>query len=331
MTHAGTAYLLSRTNAQLKEAGIDPYRVANSRKTLEAIRSRLKDRIKANNYPMEEKRTLLAAVENIEELLAYGMTNPVVQRELAQIELSKDEVTSRSTLRQGLHQLLAAVLNVILPGYRGSDLNALTELTAHATELIETQAKLLEAQKAMGDEGSGSEIAQPGIQYGCQYGWLYPNDHSGCAEPAGWHRNPQRFSAGNGTGQDRGYGTRPLWCLPSSADTGIAYQGIDVFMDSLINNRLPLASDSLNYFSMSQQEAFVLEQTEAAVAASLRTSTVAYSELRKLYAEAKKRLSWENFLDAGVSAEVATQEQRQRAEERYRFVFKPDLDANNTS
>ena len=331
MSHAGTAYLLSRTDAQLKEAGIDPYRVANSRKTLEAIRSRLKDRIKANNYPMEEKRTLLAAVENIEELLAYGMTNPVVQRELAQIELSKDEVTSRSTLRQGLHQLLAAVLNVILPGYRGSDLNALTELTAHATELIETQAKLLEAQKAMGDEAPAQKSRSRVFNMAANTGGF------------------TRMTTQDVLNQLDGTGTRnashletvlakivgtvhgPYGAFRQSVDTGIAYQGIDVFMDSLINNRLPLASDSLNYFSMSQQEAFVLEQTEAAVAASLRTSTVAYSELRKLYAEAKKRLSWENFLDAGVSAEVATQEQRQRAEERYRFVFKPGLDANNTS
>lgn len=95
---------------------------------------------------------------------------------------------------------------------------------------------------------------------------------------------------------------------------------MDVWLKALDTGKAPFASSALTAgFKISDQEAFVLEQVEATVKAAMTDNagqtTAVYSELRRLYAEAERRLKPTDFADPAL----------------YDFLFKVEAGKGNQS
>jgi len=121
----------------------------------------------------------------------------------------------------------------------------------------------------------------------------------------------------------------PYGAYKVEAEQSATYGSEDVFLTSLMG-KLPFASEIIGQpLKISQQEAFVLEQVEATVKASLNTSTAAYRELAKLYKETRTRLKPQDLFEGDWSQ--ATPNERAEAEAQYTFIFTPKANADGTS
>lgn len=97
----------------------------------------------------------------------------------------------------------------------------------------------------------------------------------------------------------------PFGSLKADLMKSRALSPMDVWLKTLDTGKAPFASVALNAgFNISEQEAFVLEQVEVTVEAALKDNegqtTAVYSELRKLYEEATRKLKPSDFSDPAL-------------------------------
>jgi len=107
------------------------------------------------------------------------------------------------------------------------------------------------------------------------------------------------------------------------------YSSEDRFIEALMGN-MPFVSKVIGQpIGISDQEAFVIEQVEASMIASLDSSSIAYRELGKLFRETKANLKPQDFYSGDWAQ--ATYEEKQQAKNVYSLIFKPQATADGKS
>jgi len=107
------------------------------------------------------------------------------------------------------------------------------------------------------------------------------------------------------------------------------YSSEDRFIEALMGN-MPFVSKVIGQpIGISDQEAFVIEQVEASMMASLDSSSIAYRELGKLFRETKANLKPQDFYPGDWTQ--ATYEEKQQAKNVYSLIFKPQATADGKS
>lgn len=101
---------------------------------------------------------------------------------------------------------------------------------------------------------------------------------------------------------------------------------LDVWNEAMNTLQLPFVSKiTSSGFNVSEQEAFVMDQIEATVRASLEdadtSNTLAYRQLANLYKEAYATVKVEDFHNNGQGWATATQHEKDKAQDLYDFIF----------
>lgn len=124
----------------------------------------------------------------------------------------------------------------------------------------------------------------------------------------------------------------PMGAFRNEVAAGEALTTDDAFIKALDTDKFPFASKALaSSFIVSPQEAFVLEQVEVTVAEAMESADTLFirSSLERLWQEAKGKLSARSFFSGDWSQ--ATQAERDIAQSKYDFLFRPDPSINGKS
>ena len=254
-------------------------------KNLKNLHQKAKQMVNGNS---ELKAKYGAAVENVNETIAWGMTNRGFQREvLNKIQMPVSE-NSKSTLQEsGFKHFINNIANMLFGKPTDADRNAIGVLLTN-TGILFSEARSKEAA-AQADFGFPMKQANTVMSF----------------------TTAETFDALDGNTDGSIGFTRHLKSLLSSV-TERAYAGgvlkaaaeklavveaEDVFLKSLDTGEAPFASLLQHRLSMSDQEAFVAESLEVALADLMAQpeSSLRKNELNRIYVQAKKRIKKEDL------------------------------------
>ena len=283
---------------------------------------------KAKEYTEANGLTQFApALENIHEFIAYGMTNLDFQKNV----LSKIEVessTAKNSLVQGMKSFISNIVGIL---FRGSSKSAQAIANNGMSVLIGNVSGLFNA------------VAQNQPKVDVVLNAQAINDMTTSAvfeaikstNPANQNSGSFEFHMANALDDivEKLYG--PYGTLKDAVARRTAQTPLDAYQKALATGELPFASKSLAAgFKINDQEAFVLEQVEAVVRASLDRSatqtTLAHSELRKAFQEARKQVKPMDFLPTGITETTANQAQKDEAQALWDFAFKVEMQGDTS-
>lgn len=278
---------------------------------------------KAKDYTEANGLTQFApALENIHEFIAYGMTNLDFQKNV----MSKISMQSKTKKNELVTGMKAFIQNMVAIIFRSSDrssqaktVNGMTILIGNVSGLFnavaQNQTKADVVLNAMGINDMTTSAVFEAIK---------------STNPANQNSGSFEFHMANALDDivEKLYG--PFGTLKDTVARRTAQTPLDVYQKALATDELPFASKSLAAgFKINDQEAFVLEQVEAVVRASLDRSatqtTLAHSELRKAFQEARKQVKPMDFLPTGITEATANQAQKDGAQALWDFAFKIEM------
>lgn len=312
LVHASVAKTIAKEREQLAQ---------NPNYTSEALLSiseleRL--RVKAAEVAGNDMR-FANAVSSVDELVAWGMTNPAFQREVLN-KVRIQNKASKSGLLSGVKAFVERLTDILFAGSsqtkRDKLYNGMANLVSHSVSLMQ-QAKI-DQQTAAGV----ITLKQQDPLTGFTTEQIY--------EALGAQANRQvspRFDAhlrGVLAGVvDKLYG--PFGAYRAQAAALQATSAEDVYLKALATGQAPFASKTLGAgFTINEQEAFVLEQVEVTVRTALADSSThpAYKELAKLFEEARKTLKPSDFHDGDWNS--ATTTEKAIAQQQYDHIFQAE-------
>lgn len=337
LVHAALSNLTQLAGGKLVDAGGNPVTLANLKGVTPATIKRIKENVKSleqilaatkahiKSLPKAEREAIehkmANNLDNIDELLAWGLTNRHFQDEV----LRKVRVRKRGNrIVNAFSDLLEALSNILFgtdkkPVAAQEHTDALSELIADAVELMELQ----------------QETQAPVAQV---YG--YQQMQMAAANSTQAMGMEQVFDALASTGTVRSSVAqqnylRTLLLRVRDQVGEIDWRNqpstpLDAFLQHKMDGTLPVVSDSLAAgFRMSDQEAYVMEQVEAATRTGMKGNSTAAKELNRLYHLAQRKLSYVDFLR--VPEDQATQAEIDKAKQEYDFIFDPQAKADGTS
>ena len=250
-----------------------------------------------------------AAVADVQELVAWGMTNRDFQQQVLN-RISVPSKTAKYKLIEGMKKFIDTLtrllfrpdaeihngMAVLISNTSGLFAEAAKTKTRKETDINQSQASQndmtpLQVLQALDTGALGADFQE-------HLGKVLSGMANAVYGPFGAFRDAVK----NATAND------PLAAWTKMIETGVA----------------PFASDLVNSaFAATPQETFVMEQVEATVAKVFEINDIstkpAYRELVKLYNEAQSTLTVKDFENAGLTAAD------------YNFVFAVNLDSNNRS
>lgn len=308
-----TIYLLDTGNIseatlmhELLHAGLSRALVVNPEYANEL--NALMERVK-NEITPEQFETFKAAFENVDEFLAYGMTDTAFQKILSDLRGYKVE----RTLMDYFRGFVTAAMRAL--GFNATHTSALRRLMYLGAELIEKVA-----------EESRFESEQTIVR--------------SITVTAGDVRNYSTqdiFDALDTQSVSRGFSSHlrglltnmvaklhgPYGVLGKEAMRQQPMGPLDIYFNALGKGSLPFASNiQASGVKVSDQEQFVAEQIEATIRASLKDNagqvTAAYTQLARMYEEAYKRFPTpESMIDWAASSP----EEQEQAKALHAFLF----------
>ena len=275
MIHAATQYRLTTTASKAQYNELT--------KLLEQVRKYTK----ANNITKFD-----AALTNVDELVAYGMTSRAFQKLLSDVQVEPVANAPLSTALQKFVGILAGLL-----GFKQtSDAKALGVLLTNVTELLEqTAVERTELEsRTLSMAPSTNTYSTLDIHEALADGSL--------TEEFDEHL---RNLLGNMVYKLHGaYGS-----FKASLMKNQTIDAVDVWLKALDTDVAPFASEALGHIATSPQVAYALEQVEATVRAALETNEsqtkMVYKELYKLYGEAESIVTVQSLIDVGLDAATA--------------------------
>jgi hypothetical protein len=251
------------------------------------------------------------AVSNLDEFIAWGMTNRGFQSEV----LSKLDMGSRTKsngLITGMKEFIAKVTGILFAGSALQDneqaRNGMAILVSNVSGLFAEAANQKEKATSK-EEKRILKMAAAVRSYTTQDIFEVLNDGTTGAA------FQEHLGGLLSSIVQKLHG--PLGSLKAGLMQQQTLSPLDVWLKALDTGAAPFASEvvSAGLASQSQQQAFVIEQVEATVRAALdgneAQTKLVYSALNKLYTEAEQKLSVKDFLAAGFT------------EAQYQFVFTP--------
>lgn len=254
------------------------------------------------------------ATKDIQEFLAWGMTNKGFQDNVLRKIQLQERTTTGNRLIDGMKKFVETLSGLL---FRKEP-----EITNGLQVLIEDTSGLFAA--AAGTQGNAvinQSMAAPQTNQATGQ-WttqeVFQALDNGSVSPVfGMHLG--KLLSGMVQSLHGPYGAFKNAMQKTEAGNPMA-----VWLKAIETGNAPFASDLVNAgFTASAQEDFVMEQVEATVATALDINDVttkpAYRELYKLYVEAKARLTVQDFINAGLTAAD------------HAFVFGVQTDANGRS
>ena len=265
------------------------------------------------------------ATKNIDELIAYGMTNRDFQIEvLSQLSMKSKTLGNIATL---LQTFIANITKML--GFKEAvDAQGLGVLVGNVTVLM-SMASESKAEKASETSAINLNMASPMGNVNT-YNTLDIHEAlaDGTTAPA---FDIQLRSLLAGIVQSI-HG--PFGAFKAALMKDQALSPTDTWLKALNTGVAPFASETLaSGFVTSQQEAFAIEQVETTIKAGLdgndSQTKLSYKELSELYTETYERMKVKDFHKGDWT--TATQNERDVAQNKYDFLFKLDRVGNNKS
>ena len=247
-----------------------------------------------------------AALANMDEFIAYGMTSQKFQAEvLTQITLKSQ--TTGNKLVTGMQKFISSLTRLLFkkPNER---------LDNGLTVLIQNVSALAYQAGQDNQQATGSVMLSMAAQI---------RDMTTIDIFEALSGNGTAFST-KMRGLLDGIVTKlhgPFGSLKADRMAQTVLSPTDLWIEALANGEAPFASEVLaSGIRFTDQEAFVLEQVEATVRAALdgtgNQTTFAYTELAKLYQEVRAKVSAQDFVTAGIASNL------QQAQALHDFIFK---------
>lgn len=236
-----------------------------------------------------------AALTNVHELVSWGMSNKDFQHAVLN-QLSMESKTKGNPLVTGMKRFIDIITGLLFK-------NATKTLQAQAangmTILINNVSGLF--YQAGQDKSTKADVNLSQIAAVNDYTTidLYESLNTGTLDPA-FDANLRELLEGIVTKVHGPFGT-----LKADRMEQQAISPMDIYFKAKTEGVLPFASQSLNAgFQITEQEAFVLEQVEATIRATLDgtngQTSITYTELAKLYREVEAKLTPADFTDPAL-------------------------------
>jgi hypothetical protein len=253
------------------------------------------------------------AVENLDEFIAWGMTNRDFQSEV----LSKLDMGSRTKsngLITGMKEFIAKVTVILFEGSALQDSeqarNGMTILISNVSGLFAEVAN--QKEKATSKDKTEARVLKMAATIRSYSTMDIFDALDSGSSSNGFQSQLRNLLSGIVTKIHGSAGSLRADMLKQQA-----MNPLDVWLKALDTGTAPFASEVIaaGLSKEDQQQAFVIEQVEATVRAALEgneaQTKLVYSALNKLYTEAANKLTVNDFLNAGLT------------EAQYHFVFTP--------
>lgn len=309
LLHGALATTIERAQGEAKDLVND----------LEALRVQAAELL-SNNGGLSAKYA--NAVTSVHELVSWGMTNAAFQQDVLK-KLVQKEVRSNS-LTDGLKSFIQRLTFLIFrKDVKTAQLTGMGMLINHTSGLLADAAKQHEARDSLTlkyDEAFDAVNKMTTQEV---------FDALGVAENVtSAHSDKMKgLLAGIVEALHGPYGSFKRELMANQALTAT-----DVYLKALDTGKRPFASRALaSAFVMSKQEAYVLEQVEATVEAGFNSPETVFvrTALESLYRDARAKIKAAD-LHNGAWANATPAEQA-IAQEKYDFLFKPDMAVGKSS
>lgn len=258
------------------------------------------------------------ATSSVEELIAYGMTDPQFQQEvLLPLQVENSTAPDRAKV-SGMRGFIRGLVKLVF-GDRVTESaqNGLGILIANTALLMEERQA---AQKARTEQLQINSSRPDPRRLTSQQVYSALGTQ---ADPA----HDRQLRTVLDTVVRAVYG--PYGALRPAADAQAAVTTDDQYLQALAENRTPFASRASARLRMTDQEAYVLESAEVAARESMNSSRLVQRQARDLFNQARRALEPKDFF-AGDWA-LASDEQRAQAQAEYDFLFTAELNENGHS
>lgn len=255
---------------------------------LNKLMSKAREYVKSNSLNKFD-----VAVNDIQEFVAYGMTDQNFQKEVLN-NISIQSKTNKNNLVKGLKEFIKIITDLF---FVGSNFSRQKIAVNGLAVLIKNVSGLMAAVKADTQTNKDTDLNLSMAQqvHKDLYDYTTQDIFTALRNPAQALSNQfeNHLSRLLDTIVTRLHG--PYGSFKESLMTQQSIDPLDVWVKAQATGAAPFASKSLaGNFTISEQEAFVVEQIEAAVSKVLNdrvSSTFAATrELKKLYAEAKAKI-----------------------------------------
>lgn len=229
------------------------------------------------------------AVSSVHELVAWGLSNQGFQNDV----LRKVDVpgkvrgnTVAGKLIKAMQAFLDAITGVLFPG-KTTKANQRTGLY----QLITTSAGLFEEARRAKAKSDGITLKQQAPDPFAQV-QRYTTQEVFDALQGSRDTDPtfnRHLKSVLETVVQELHG--PYGAIKAEVQAGAVYTAAEVFTRAKAEGRTPFASEALAHLSLTDQQAYVLEQVEVSVRAVLASDTLAYRDLVKNFQDARNKLA----------------------------------------
>lgn len=322
LTHASVARSIDQAQKQGKG---DAFELVQE---LETLRIKAQEYVDANKLGVAFK----PALTNVQELVAWGMSNLDFQKQVLE-QITMPTKTGANKLVTGMRAIINSIVGLLFSGSSKNEqqqaINGMTTLVSNVAGLFNQsikskyQANLVLPQETVNPAEAVKSYSTMDI-----YNALVESNNGNRVSDT-FDTHLRELLDGIVTKLHGPFGSFKAALMENQtiSETG-------VFAEAMTTGKAPFASESLAAgFRFTDQEAFVLEQVEATVRAGLEANegqtSIAYRELRKLYAEVQAKVKPENFYEGVWTS--ATASEKAEAQNLYDFVFKLNQGPDNRS
>lgn len=296
---------------------------------LDALRTKATSYMEANNLGH-----LSPATSNIHEFISWGMTNLEFQRDVLS-KISTRAAKNSNSLISGMKAFIKNVVGIL---FRNSDKSTQARTVSGLTQMVTNTSGLFYAasqKKSAANILLNQESVDPldkAQKYTAEQIYEAITDSNPNNQPSAEFDNQLRNVLGTLVSKIHD----PMGVIKEIAQANQTLTALDVYTKALSEGKMPFASKAIaSGFKINNQEAFVMEQVEATIRAALTSNeaqtTAAYSELRRVYEEARKNIKPMDFLESGVTEATATAQQKQEATDLWNAAFNAEANAEGRS
>lgn len=277
---------------------------------------------KALNQEERESLAIREAASNVQEFVAYAMSNAEVQSKLKKIRSPEQaDIEARADNKSMFKEFVEKAVSMIFRGSKGKTkdnqrASTMAHTFSYVSDLLQESAQEQEAINKSQDR-LAMEAESDGLKkiFRMSVSELY--DALGESEPLSGETD-QRLRGLLDNLVESVHG--PIGAGIKRIENAIGIKPEDLWQRAKTGGRTPFTSNTkaVGYGMTSQQE-FMVEQIQAAMETAFKVHTPAYREAVKLYSEARKSLTPADFYEGDWSR--ATENEKALATERYKNVF----------